>query len=121
MDDSRSILLILGNLIPILAYAWVVFLCISMTLPKFAFLKFVYYYCSIMKKLLIPLLFLSSCDGDFFKSNDTEKTFTVNYKEYTIYKGSDSCEYYAIPMASTYSKDKQYFHYPQCSFCKKHK
>jgi len=74
-----------------------------------------------MKKLLIALLFLSSCDGYFFKSNDTEKTFTVNSKEYTIYKGSDSCEYYAVPMTSNYSKDKQYFHYPQCSFCKKHK
>ena len=53
-----------------------------------------------MKKyLLISLLFLSSCEF-IDDSADTSKTFSVNNTTYTVYKGTDSCEYYSIKTAT---------------------
>lgn len=63
-----------------------------------------------MRFLLILLLF-SSC------ISNEEKYLIIGDTKYEITKANDSCEYYAIKMTS----GKNYYHYQQCSWCKKHK
>ena len=50
--------------------------------------------------------------------------FKVGNKTYEILTGSDSCQYYYMKMApgnGEWEQETQYFHYSQCSYCKKHK
>jgi len=72
-----------------------------------------------MKYLIIILLvFFSSC----IEREHEEKYLIINDNiKYLIVKANDSCEYYTLKMPSGYSSKEYYFHYPQCSWCKKHK
>lgn len=73
-----------------------------------------------MKRLLIfSLIFLTSCEIEFDEP-DT-KYIDFGSTKYPIVEASDSCQYYAIKMATGYTTKSYYYHYPQCSWCKKHK
>ena len=83
-----------------------------------------------MKYLLLSLLFLSSCEIEFTNepkkkteiiADNEPKKIDINGTSYSIYKASDSCEYYAIKTKVNYVDKSAYYHYPQCSWCKKHK
>ena len=87
-----------------------------------------------MKKLItfaLCCLILSSCNDDNvvkvskdeynkLKGVPQQKVFKVGDTVYEIFVASDSCEYYPICIATGgYTNHIQYFHYPQCSYCKK--
>lgn len=74
-----------------------------------------------MRYLLIGLLFLSSCEIEYTDDITEPKKLEINGTTYNIFKASDSCEYYAIKTKVNYVDKSQYYHYPQCSWCKKHK
>jgi hypothetical protein len=67
-------------------------------------------------------LILSSCNNDnkLIIGIPQQKAFKVGETTYDIITGSDSCEYYPMQVgAGGYFCHIQYFHYPQCSYCKK--
>lgn len=71
-----------------------------------------------MKILLFSLILLTSC----VNYQDTQKYLVINnVTKYKIIKAEDSCEYYSIKLPSGYSAKDVYLHYPQCTWCKKHK
>lgn len=78
-----------------------------------------------MKKSITFALFcliLSSCNNDnkMIIGIPPKKIFKVGETTYDIITGSDSCEYYSMKVgAGGYAYNTQYFHYPQCSYCKK--
>ena len=70
-----------------------------------------------MKYLIILLVFFSSC----IQLQKEEKYLIIGDEKYQIIKANDSCEYYTIKMTNGYPTKNYYYHYPQCSWCKKHK
>jgi hypothetical protein len=72
-----------------------------------------------MRYLLISLLFLSSCQIEY--TENEPKKIEIEGTSYSIYKASDSCEYYAIKTKVNYVEKSEYYHYAQCAWCKKHK
>ena len=71
-----------------------------------------------MKYLIILLVFFSSC---IQLEKEDEKYLIIGDEKYQIIKANDSCEYYAIKFTTNYTPKSYYYHYPQCSWCKKHK
>lgn len=69
--------------------------------------------------LLGCLTLFSSCEIDFEESETKYVDFGAI--KYPIVKATDSCEYYVMKMTNGYTPKNYYYHYPQCSWCKKHK
>jgi hypothetical protein len=72
-----------------------------------------------MKYLFISLVFLTSCEIRYDDSEPKYVDFGTVY--YPIVTATDSCEYYIMKMSNGYTMKNYYYHYPQCSWCKKHK